>query len=120
MEENDGIESKNSGEPIWSGIGRYNGCADSLEDLLPKIDDGLFELAKEWKDKRGFNFVGSGMDYGNVWFSYAKILDNKFNLFSPFVTVNTRSGRESHIHSHQKSFRSVNQLVFGLFIHYNK
>ncbi len=46
-----------------------------LESLLPKIDAGLFELAKEWKDKKGFDFVGSGMDYGSAWFSHAKIIE---------------------------------------------
>lgn len=49
--------------------------ADILKKLLPKIDDELFEMAKVWKDKEGFDFVGSGMDYGSSWFGHAKAIE---------------------------------------------
>lgn len=47
----------------------------ALEKMLPEIDDELFELAKSWKNKEGFDFTGSGMDYGSGVFGHAKIIE---------------------------------------------
>lgn len=59
-------------ESCYSEIRRQG---ENIKTFLPEIDDFLFELAKEWKDKAGFDFVGSGMDYGNAWFGHAKIIE---------------------------------------------
>lgn len=46
-----------------------------LKEILPEMEESLFELAKKWKNKQGFDFVGSGMEYGNAWFCHAKVLE---------------------------------------------
>lgn len=46
-----------------------------LQELLPRMEEPLFELAKAWKHKTGFDFVGSGMEYGSAWFGHAKIIE---------------------------------------------
>lgn len=49
--------------------------AAELEHLLPMMDEPLFELAKVWKSKPGFDLVGSGMEYGSAWFGHAKLIE---------------------------------------------
>lgn len=46
-----------------------------LAELLPTWEEPLFRLAKVWKAFAGFDFVGSGMEYGSAWFGHAKILE---------------------------------------------
>ena len=46
-----------------------------LAEMLPTWEEPLFELAKDWKEMTGFDFVGSGMEYGSAWFGHAKILE---------------------------------------------
>lgn len=79
-----------------------------LEDLLPKIDDGLFELAKAWKDKRGFDFVGSGMDYGNAWFSHAKILE-----ITGAFAMHINSEEWFHMNNFVKSISSCGTMMLA-------
>ena len=47
-----------------------------LKIMLPTWEERLFRLAKEWKTMSGFDFVGSGMEYGSAWFGHAKILES--------------------------------------------
>lgn len=46
-----------------------------LRELLPTWEEPLFWLAKDWKEMTGFDFIGSGMEYGSAWFGHAKILE---------------------------------------------
>ncbi len=46
-----------------------------LAEFLPTWEEPLFQLAKDWKEMTGFDFVGSGMEYGSAWFGHAKILE---------------------------------------------
>lgn len=46
-----------------------------LKRLLPQMDGLLFELARKWKSMKGFDFVGSGMEYGSAWLGHAKMIE---------------------------------------------
>lgn len=80
----------------------------ALEELLPQIDDTLFGLAREWKDKEGFDFVGSGMDYGSAWFSHAKIIEitGKF-------TMHMNSEEWFHMNNFVKKIESCATVMFA-------
>lgn len=51
------------------------GQGEQLRELLPTWEEPLFQMAKDWKEMSGFDFVGSGMEYGSAWFGHAKILE---------------------------------------------
>ncbi|NLL91856.1 MAG: SIS domain-containing protein [Ruminococcaceae bacterium] len=47
----------------------------SYEPILDKIDEDMFELAKVWKDYRGYEAVGDGIGYASAWFVGAKLVE---------------------------------------------
>ena len=49
--------------------------AAKQEALLPAMDDAMLALAKEWKDREAFDFVGAGQDYATAWFGHAKVYE---------------------------------------------
>lgn len=48
---------------------------DLLDELLPKMDEVLLKIAKEWRDFPGYDFIGAGKDYATAWFGHAKIIE---------------------------------------------
>lgn len=50
-------------------------AATSLETLLPGWEQTLFQVAERWRNFPGYDFVGSGSDYGSVFFGHAKIIE---------------------------------------------
>lgn len=79
-----------------------------LESMLPKIDAGLFKLAKEWKDKKGFDFVGSGMDYGSAWFGHAKIIE-----ITGAFSMHINSEEWFHMNNFVKSISECGTIMFA-------
>ncbi len=53
-------------------VARY---AEEFEKKLEEIDSEMFRSARENMDKRSFEFLGSGGNYGSAWFGHAKILE---------------------------------------------
>jgi glucosamine--fructose-6-phosphate aminotransferase (isomerizing) len=46
-----------------------------LEANLSAIDDEAYEIASEWKECTGFDFIGAGPDFAAAWYGHAKILE---------------------------------------------
>lgn len=46
-----------------------------LNDILPKVDQEIQKVAEQWKDFDAFDFIGSGLDYGSVFFGHAKVFE---------------------------------------------
>lgn len=49
--------------------------ADKLEEMLPEMDDHVFDLAKRWENMHHFDFIGAGFDYATAWFGKAKAFE---------------------------------------------
>lgn len=49
--------------------------ADELEQSLPEIDRQMKLLAASWDRMDGFDFVGTGMEFGTAWYCHAKVLE---------------------------------------------
>lgn len=50
-------------------------ASDHIQSRLHSWDRDVLKLAHAWKDFPGFDFVGSGADYGTVFFGHAKIIE---------------------------------------------
>ncbi len=46
-----------------------------MENRMESLEKTIFSIAKQWCDFPGFDFVGSGADYGSVFFGQAKIIE---------------------------------------------
>ena len=49
--------------------------ADELERLLPSIESEMKELSIRWSDLDGYDFIGTGMEFGSAWYAHAKVLE---------------------------------------------
>ena len=45
------------------------------EQTLTSIDDQMYVLAEKWKDYKGFDFVGGGVDFATAYFGTAKFFE---------------------------------------------
>lgn len=50
-------------------------CPDRLIEVLDKIDRQVLDIAENWKDFGGFDFVASGIDYASAWYGQAKMIE---------------------------------------------
>lgn len=69
-----GTYTKEQLEDLKKEIVNYvkNCCA---EDVLNRVDDKVYEMAKTWKDYLGFGFVGGGSDFSTAYFGVAKFFE---------------------------------------------
>lgn len=44
-------------------------------EVLERIDDQMFRIARRWKDFERFDFIGDGVEYGSAFFGAAKFLE---------------------------------------------
>jgi len=49
--------------------------ADDFEKILPQLDEQMWQLAVQTREKELFDFAGSGGNLGTAWFSHAKIVE---------------------------------------------
>ena len=49
--------------------------ADAFEKILPQLDEQMWQLAVQTREKELFDFAGSGGNLGTAWFSHAKIVE---------------------------------------------
>lgn len=49
--------------------------ADLLEGLLPEMDNRMKEFSEIWKIHNGYDFIGTGMEFGSAWYCHAKIME---------------------------------------------
>lgn len=47
----------------------------SYQDIMPKLDDQMWELANRWKDLDRFDFVGDAADFATAFFGAAKMVE---------------------------------------------
>ncbi|MDE6185937.1 MAG: SIS domain-containing protein, partial [Lachnospiraceae bacterium] len=72
MGERRGVHDEAKSQFYYEEIKRQG---ELLIEYLPTWEEPLFQLAKDWREMTGFDFVGSGMEYGSAFFSHAKILE---------------------------------------------
>ena len=50
-------------------------ASEEMSGVIDSMDNQIFKLSKVWENYPGFDFIGSGADYGSVFFGRAKIIE---------------------------------------------
>ncbi|MEF9880059.1 MAG: SIS domain-containing protein [Clostridia bacterium] len=82
--------------------------ADALEAALPTLDDQACTLAEQWKNMTAFDFIGSGYEYANAWFSQAKIFEG---IGSPAMCINSEEWL--HLNFFMREPEKIATLVYA-------
>lgn len=49
--------------------------ADAFAEVLPRLDEQIYALAQETRERELFEYLGSGGNFGTAWFNCAKIIE---------------------------------------------
>ncbi|WP_349305480.1 SIS domain-containing protein [Bacillus sp. FJAT-50079] len=82
--------------------------ADTLEKMLPSIDDSISALASKWVEMEAFDFTGIGFDYAAAWYGHAKIFEatGKYAMH-----VNTEEWL--HLNFFMRNFDKIGTVMFA-------
>ena len=67
-----GTAKSGSLDALATAIRNFTG---SYEPIMEKIDDQMFDLAKKWKDYRGFDYIGDDIEFASAFFCGAKVVE---------------------------------------------